>query len=173
MGRGRGALLPQRISARGTPPPDSGGLQTSGPVAGLGQGIALSETFEFELVPIERLRAHEQYVEADVQALLRQIRNKGEFDNPIWVAKGSYVILNGHHRVEALRKLGLKRIPAWVFDYQGDHVALGRWRPGPPIAKTEVVQRAHRGRPFPPKTTRHRLRVELPPRTAPLEQLAT
>jgi len=82
------------------------------------------------------------------------------------------VILNGHHRVEALRRMGLKRIPAWVFDYDGDHVDLDRWKPGPPIDKAEVLHRADVGRPFPPKTTRHRLRVELPRRTVPLEELS-
>jgi len=127
----------------------------------------------FRILPLDRLRGHEKHDPARVDELIAEISRAGEFNEPIWVARDTWVILNGHHRVEALRKLGLKRIPAWVFDYQGDHVALGRWRPGPPIAKTEVVQRAHRGRPFPPKTTRHRLRVELPPRTVPLEQLAT
>ena len=127
----------------------------------------------FRILPLDRLRGHEKHDPARVDELIAEICRAGEFNEPIWVARDTWVILNGHHRVEALRKLGLKRIPAWVFDYQGDHVALGRWRPGPPIAKTEVVQRAHRGRPFPPKTTRHRLRVELPPRTVPLEQLAT
>ena len=121
-------------------------------------------TFEFEYVPIERLRAHEQYVEKDVQVLLRLIRNKGEFDNPIWVAKGSYVILNGHHRTETLRRLGAIRIPAWLIDYHGPLVTLDRWSPGPPITKYDVEERAARGELFPPKTTRHHLLFEPPPR---------
>ncbi|HTT17010.1 MAG TPA: ParB N-terminal domain-containing protein [Thermoplasmata archaeon] len=125
----------------------------------------------FALVPLERLRGHEEHESGKVDELVAELRRTGEFREPIWVARDTWVILNGHHRVEASRRLGLKFVPAWVFDYHGDHVELDRWRPGPPIDKEEVVRRAHRGRPFPPKTTRHRLRVELPARTVPLEQL--
>ncbi len=127
----------------------------------------------FELIPLERLRGHEQHEPEKVDELVAELRRTGRFVEPIWVARDSWVILNGHHRVEALRRLGLKRIPAWVFDYHGDHVGLERWQPGPPIEKVEVVRRAHHGRPFPPKTTRHRLRVELPSRSVPLSELAS
>jgi L-serine kinase (ADP) len=126
---------------------------------------------EFRIVPIGRLRGHEEHDPAKVDELVAELRRTGSFDDPIWVARGSWVILNGHHRVEAARRLGLKRVPAWVLDYQGEHVDLERWNPGPPIAKAEVLHRARHGRPFPPKTTRHRLRVQLPPRSVPLSEL--
>ncbi len=126
----------------------------------------------FALVPVSRLLGHEEHDQAKVDELVEELRRTGEFREPIWVARGLYVILNGHHRVEASRRLGLKYVPAWVFDYHGDEVELDRWRPGPPIDKAEVLRRASLGRPFPAKTTRHRLKVELPPRSVPLEELA-
>jgi len=127
---------------------------------------------EFQLVRLDRLRGHEKHRPERVDELMAEIQRSGAFVEPIWVARGTWVILNGHHRVEAMRRLGMKRIPAWVFDYHGEHVDLDRWQPGPPIDKHEVVRRANRGRPFPPKTTRHLLRVELPPRSVPLDELA-
>lgn len=126
----------------------------------------------FALVPLDRLKVHEEHDTAKVDALVAELRRSQEFSEPIWVARDSWVVLNGHHRVEASRRLGLKRVPAWVFDYHGEHVDLDRWSPGPPIGKSEVLDRALSGRPFPPKTTRHRLRVELPPRRVPLSRLA-
>jgi len=126
---------------------------------------------EFQILPIGLLRGHEQHESTRVDELIAEIVRVGSFIEPIWVARDTWVILNGHHRVEAMRKLGMKRIPAWVFDYDGDHIDLGRWKPGPPIEKAEVVRRAHRGTPFPPKTTRHRIRVELPPRIVSLAEL--
>ncbi len=126
---------------------------------------------EFLLVPIELLKSHEQHDPARVDELVAKLRRSGRFVEPIWVARGSWVILNGHHRVEALRRLGAKRAPAWVFDYEDDLVRVDRWTPGPPIPKEEVVRRAEQGRPFPPKTTRHRLRVDLPDRPIPLAEL--
>ncbi len=126
---------------------------------------------EFRLVPVARLRGHEEHERDRVDELVAAIERAGEFREPIWVARGSWVILNGHHRVEAARRLGLRRVPAWVFDYDGHHVDLDRWSPGPPIAKSEVIERAHQRQPFPPKTTRHRLRIRLPDRSVPLELL--
>ncbi len=131
----------------------------------------MSSEPEFRLLRVDRLRGHEEFDPHKVDELVGELLRTGEFVDPIWVARGSWVILNGHHRVEAVRRLGLKRIPAWVFDYDGDSVDLERWNPGPPIEKSEVVRRAHHGRPFPPKTTRHRLRIDLPRRTVPLAEL--
>ena len=126
---------------------------------------------QFRILPIERLRGHEEHDPAKVDELVAELRRAGTFDDPIWVARDGWVILNGHHRVEAARRLGLKRVPAWVLDYHGGQVDLERWSPGPRIPKAEVVRRARYGPPFPPKTTRHRLRVELPRRSVPLAEL--
>ncbi len=126
---------------------------------------------EFAFVPIERLRAHEEVEEANVAELVEEIRRAGVFADPIWVSRGSFVILNGHHRVEALKRLHADRAPAWVFDYETDIVTLEPWRPGLPITKAEVVRRARSGALFPPKTTRHHVRSELPSRPTPLADL--
>jgi hypothetical protein len=126
---------------------------------------------EFDLVPLDKLRSHEEIDEDNVVDLVGEITRAGVFADPIWVARGSLVILNGHHRVEALRRLGARRVPAWLFDYETDMVSLEPWRPGLPITKSEVVRRGVGGHLFPPKTTRHKLRVELPPRPTPLAEL--
>jgi len=126
---------------------------------------------EFALLPIAVLKSHEQLNEATLQDLMVQIRHARVLIDPIWVARGSLVILNGHHRVEALRRLGAERVSAWVIDYESDIIHLGRWYAGPPIPKSEVVRRGVEGRPFPPKTTRHRLLIDLPARPTPLSEL--
>ena len=126
---------------------------------------------EFTLLPLAALKSHEEIEEATLADLVDHIRRSRVLSDPIWVARGSSVILNGHHRVEALRRLGAERVPAWVLDYDSELVHLERWHPGPPIAKSEVVRRAEEGRPFPPKTTRHRLLFDLPARPTPLAEL--
>ena len=126
---------------------------------------------EFALLPIAELRAHEEFEEENVVELIEEIRRAGVFADPIWVARGSLVILNGHHRVEAARRLGFERVPAFVLDYESDLVSLEPWRPGLPITKAEVVDRAKKGDLFPPKTTRHRVRIALAADPIPLERL--
>jgi L-serine kinase (ADP) len=119
---------------------------------------------EFRLLPVASLHPHEQVDEVDVDRLVREIRRLGVVREPIWVARGDDVILNGHHRYAALRKLGVHRVPAWVIEYSDAAMELHRWSPGPPLEKSEVVRRAREGSLFPPKTSRH---VWHGPRPAP------
>jgi len=127
----------------------------------------------FELVSARRLRIHEQVDPGLVEFLTRAIESEGILWDPIWVARsnGFDVVLNGHHRFRALTRLGARRIPAYVFDYSDPLVKLDRWGEGPPVTKEEVVRRAQRRAPFPPKTTRHTILVELPKHPTPLEEL--
>lgn len=131
----------------------------------------MSDAPEFALVPIDQLRPHEEVEEENVAELVVEIERTGVFADPIWVARDSWVILNGHHRVEALRRLGAVRAAAWVLDYDTDVVTVEPWRPGLPITKAEVVRRALGGLLYPPKTTRHQVRSDLPPRPTPLAEL--
>lgn len=131
----------------------------------------MTDAIEFALLPIASLRPHEEVVREKVRSLAREIRAHGEFVDPIWVAREPWVILNGHHRVAALRSLGAERVPAWLVDYMSDHIRIGRWTPGPPISKAEVLRRAREGRLFPPRTTRHSFEFDLPHRPTPLAEL--
>jgi hypothetical protein len=125
----------------------------------------------FELVDPSRLKIHEEIDPAHVARLVADLTRDGFVAEPIWVARDSHVVLNGHHRLAALRELGAVRVPAWVFDYESDDVELDRWYDGPPLRKPDVVARAASGLPFPPKTTKHTVRIHLPEHRTPLEVL--
>ncbi|MHB1932036.1 MAG: hypothetical protein ACYCPV_03500 [Thermoplasmata archaeon] len=125
----------------------------------------------FELVAVERLRIHEETDPVHVAELARAIAEAGVVQEPIWVARGSAVILNGHHRYAALLQLGAERVPAWLLEYDAPEVRLDRWSPGPPITKAEVVARARAGHLFSIQTTRHTIAADLPARPTPLTQL--
>ncbi|MCI4323712.1 MAG: ParB N-terminal domain-containing protein [Thermoplasmata archaeon] len=126
---------------------------------------------KFQLVPIHALHIHEEIDPSTVREVTVSIRTEGVVREPILVAEGSLVVLNGHHRVAALRELGVARVPAWVVPYEDPRIRLERWSPGPELTKAEVVQRAQANDPFPPKTTRHRVDLELPTRPTPLAKL--
>jgi hypothetical protein len=126
----------------------------------------------FELLPLDRLRPHEAIDEVAVGVIIADLHHRRVFREPIWVARGSNVILDGHHRWAAMRAIGARRIPAWVFDYiNDDTIHLDRWTPGEPISKSEVLKAGESGRLFPRKTTRHILATELPHRDFPLTEL--
>ncbi|MCI4322360.1 MAG: ParB N-terminal domain-containing protein [Thermoplasmata archaeon] len=131
----------------------------------------MSDGPTFELIPTERLKIHEEVRPELVAELVERIRRDGFVQEPIWVARGSDVVLNGHHRLAALRALGAQRIPAWVFEYESDAVVLERWDDGPRLAKPDVVERARSGLPYPPKTTKHLVQPMPPSRPTSLELL--
>lgn len=68
------------------------------------------------LIPVEELRLYEQYEEAKVVRLVEKIRREGVFFNPVSVVR-EMVVIDGVNRLEALRRLGARRVPAVVFDY--------------------------------------------------------
>jgi hypothetical protein len=125
----------------------------------------------FRLVALAELKEHEEVDPTKVEELVEDIRRSGTVADPVWVAAGSGVILNGHHRVAALRRLGAARVPAWVMEYHSPTVRLARWTPGPAILKSEVEAHAQRGELFAPKTTRHTVVPAPPHRSTPLADL--
>lgn len=131
----------------------------------------MSSAPTFAWWPVDRVLVHEEIDPAEVETLAAEMRAQGVCREPVWIARGSGILLNGHHRFAALRRLGAVRVPAWVFDYDDDAViSLERWGPGPPVSKSEVVRRARERRPFPPKTTRHVLHVALPDHPVPISE---
>ena len=117
----------------------------------------------FEILDIRDVRPHERTREDLLEQLLAEISRDGVLKLPVLVEREHHVILDGHHRYEALRRLGCRRIPAYVVDYMSDEIGLTTW-PGAIVAqvtKEEVVAHGLGGNLFPPKTTRHQLKVKL------------
>ena len=131
----------------------------------------MTQHVEFAFVAMGHLHEHEETEPVRVHEVRSDIERRGVVDEPILVARGSHVVLNGHHRFAALRELGARWVPVYLVDYDNGSVVLDRWSPGPPISKADVVRLAGEGRLFPPKTTRHRLLFELPHRPTPLPEL--
>src|SRR5438105_15135974 len=110
----------------------------------------------FAVVELKRLHGHERIRPALLKQLAEQIRRDGFLKRPILVADGDLVILDGHHRAEAVRALGCAKIPAYLVDYQSDDVHLGT-RPDATVrcvSKPEVIRPGLTQGLFPPKTTR-------------------
>lgn len=140
-----------------------------GYAAGLSKGLgrfkfikSIGRDAHLVLVWIDALRPHEQVVPERVRDLVASIQSKGYFGPPILVEREHYIVLDGHHRVEALKVLGARWAPAIVISYDPRHVSLDSWREGVRVSREEVVKRALSRELFPPKTTRHIVRVSNP-----------
>jgi len=79
-------------------------------------------------VPTASLLKHEQTNEADAQILRKSIEKEGRWVVPLVVSRqgAKSLIVDGMHRMEAARKLGLALSPVIDYDYERE-VHLGRW----------------------------------------------
>lgn len=107
-------------------------------------------------IDAHRLHAHEQFVEARVAELQAKMAKQGAVPVAIVADAKSLVILDGHHRYEALKRLGCRRVPVMLVDYHRADIRVSTWREGEsPPEKDEVIAQALVGKLFPPKSTRH------------------
>jgi hypothetical protein len=111
----------------------------------------------YAILDIERLRPHEKTNADRLAKLVDAIRTDGYLRRPVLVDDEHFVILDGHHRYEALRRLGCVRIPVYLVEYGDDGIGLTTWPEAAVkvVTKAEVLERGIHGDLFPPKTTRH------------------
>ncbi|MGN8276088.1 ParB N-terminal domain-containing protein [Pseudomonas sp. SMN5] len=123
---------------------------------------ARRESTGIMLLPPDALLPTEQFIEARVQQVAYEIASRGFWLQPILVERGSWVIMDGHHRREFARRTSLKVVPCLLLDYS--QVELESRQAGIEVTAHEIIARGLEGRPYPPKTTRHimnsRLHVE-------------
>ena len=125
------------------------------------------------LLDLSTLRPHEHVHAENVRILAEHLADEEVVRQPLLVAEGSLVILDGHHRFKALKTvLKARRAPCVLVDYH-DHalVSLEAWRADQPVDRSMVVAAAMTGRLLPAKSTRHRVRVEMGSVEVPLSAL--
>lgn len=105
-----------------------------------------------ELVPVSQLRDHERTLPRGLAQVITEIICDGRLFRPVLVDEKTMTIIDGHHRTNAFRILGLSQIPAYLVDYWDEVILLEG------ATKGEVIERAAKGDPFPPKSTRHLLK---------------
>ena len=105
-------------------------------------------------INLNTLLPHESVNKKRVQRLARDIKRNG-LKYPIIVARWGkkYFIVDGHHRVEAFRRLNKSKIDSLVIDYFSPYIKVLDWKTGKEIEKKKVLKALKK--PFPPKSTRH------------------
>ncbi len=129
--------------------------------------------YRFELVDIEKLHSHEAVDEGSISEVVAALKHETTLKEPILVDDEHYVILDGHHRVEALRLMGCRRVPAYLVDYDAPEIEVSLWPEASidTITKADVIRMGLSDEVFPPKTSRHRVAVDLGPIAVTLESL--
>lgn len=123
-------------------------------------GLRLQITGNICLIDLEALKEHEQIRPDYLEELKNEIVSDGILKMPIAVDKTTYIILDGHHRLHALRRIGCKRIPCILFDYQSPEIQVLPHREGETVTKEMIIEIALTGRRMPPKTSKHMVMIE-------------
>lgn len=112
---------------------------------------------QIRLIEINKLRKHEMTCFEKVALVKEDMLQKGYIQHPIIVDRTHNIILDGHHRVEALIQLGADKIPAYMVDYQDKSIQVSLRRKNYHFkdVKKAVIDYCNKGKIFPSKTTKH------------------
>lgn len=108
---------------------------------------------QIELVDISRLTPIEGYGPKRALWLKDKILSEGTWSVPLKVERSRFLIMDGHHRFEAAKSLGLRRIPAQLFSYTD--VEVYSLRKNIEVTPQVIFNNHDNGVIFPYKTAKH------------------
>ncbi len=82
---------------------------------------------EIDLEDLQGVHIHEETISSQVEKLERDIRSSDKVRDPVIVDSDTRVVLDGMHRVAALRKIGCRYLPVCSVDYLNPKVMLKCW----------------------------------------------
>lgn len=81
----------------------------------------------FSLVDINKVKPHEDVIPESVKQISKEIASDSVQLDPIIIDGNSMIILDGMHRLAALKYLGAKRILVFSVDYTDSLITVSRW----------------------------------------------
>lgn len=82
---------------------------------------------KLRLLPVNDLYPHEKVVPSLLNRLKNEILEEEVLKDPIVVDEQSFTVLDGMHRLNVVKKLGLNYIPCCLVDYESNFIKLGTW----------------------------------------------
>src|SRR6185437_9670641 len=108
-----------------------------------------------ELIDVSTLRHIEGFSARRVTWLAKKISLEGVWKVPLVLDRRNHLVMDGQHRMEVARRLGLSLVPALLYGY--DEVEVWSLRPGHyTVSPAEIVTRTLSGDIYPNKTAKHR-----------------
>jgi ParB-like chromosome segregation protein Spo0J len=114
---------------------------------------------KLELVRLDCLKEHEGTEHDRLRRLTKEIQEDGLLKKAIAVDVRTFVVIDGHHRLNALKLLGCRKIPVCFIDYSSPLIEVSTWTNEIRVTKKMVIEAAKNGSKLPPRTTRHLIKV--------------
>lgn len=127
--------------------------------------------FRIALVPLAAIRQTEEVDELALKTLTQKIARERRWTDPIWLERRSLAVMDGNHRLNTARHLGLRRVPCLLLDYGLVQLRVECWTTGRPLDGSSVISAGLSGNLLPHKSTRHSLDTERQTCSMSLESL--
>lgn len=115
---------------------------------------------EIQLVPTKGLLHIEGFSQKRVNWLADKIVREGRWTKPLALDADTHLVMDGQHRMEVARRLGLDVVPAALYRYS--EVEIWSLRPNHEFSWETVVARGTAGDIYPYKTVKHAFPEPLP-----------
>jgi len=112
-----------------------------------------------DIVDITSIHTHENVIVENVLAFEQYLNKSQNFLIPSIIVSDDMVLIDGHHRLELMKRMGYTKIPVTVINYYHDCV-LTHIDANKRLAKKTIVQSALNDINLQPKSTRHVLCVK-------------
>ena len=135
--------------------------------------VVRSESRVVILAEHKVFKEHEETIKNNLNIRIKKMEKRG-FYKPIIADYQTNVILDGHHKWNAAKELGLSRVPTIFIDYFNDSGVLVDVWPEcgkDSITKEEVIEMGLSEYVYPPKTSKHSFDFKIPSISIPLEKL--
>ncbi len=73
---------------------------------------------------VNGLRIHEEIIPELLEGLVKEIKSDNVLRHPVIVGERTLTVLDGMHRVAALKEIGCKFVPVCLVNYQNPNVKL-------------------------------------------------
>jgi len=104
-------------------------------------------------IPLEIIKSHEEHILERKNKLISYLNDNDYFVLPsIIIDANNLIILDGHHRVNILKELGVKEEYVLLVNYNSDSIITHETNQ---ITKSEIIQAGISGKLLPPKSSKH------------------
>ena len=122
-----------------------------------------------QLVDVDFLKHPEGFGKNRVEWLKNKIESEGVWTKPICIDGENGIVMDGQHRMEVAKKMGLNQVPAMKFS----HLDVEFWslRENHEVTRELILTKALSGNPYPYKTVKYSFPLDIPSCNIPLEEL--
>lgn len=112
-----------------------------------------------KLLAVNQLIPHEKVESRKLEKVLADLKKTQILRKPVVIDVKSNIILDGHHRCQAFKEMGIREIPCLMVDYFSKDIKVYFRRPEIKnrLVKELILKYAEEGKLFPYKTTKHKL----------------